>query len=270
MTEYLLPPERPARLAGDELTDARLIALFRGSYAASQGRQWAQAHILWWALNFLHRNEITLDLDALDSHELTRQAVSQGLPRGHTPVRTVGLTEGNFGLWWRLLKEFALAVYRGGPLPDLALVEHVAYQLGLRLWMSSSTYEELAGIGRALGVIHEHHQAGTAPDDFMIQCLLPSLLQVETYWLNIPEGRPSARRTHLVFPQRHAHARAKWDKGLRLTVLDHMYLRAWDLATHFAASPASATYPHLSRIADLAAELERVRPPARLLVGGAS
>lgn len=270
MTEYMLPPERPARLAGDELTDARLISLFRASYASAQGRQWLQANILWWALKYMRHNGIGLDLDALDSPVLTRRIISLGLPRGHAHVHPPWQTAANFGLWWRLLRELARTVYQGEPLPDLARVEHIAWRLGLRPWVSSATPEEMAGIGRALDAIAEHHQAEAPLDDFMVRRLLPGLLLTELHWLHAPGGRPGNRRAHLVFAQRYDHALTKWGQGLRLTALDHMYLRAGEITDHLTTTPASVRYPHLGRIADLAAELECVRPPAALGVGGAS
>lgn len=260
-----LPPDRPARLAGNELTADRLVTLFLGSYSGAQGRQWLQAQILWWTLQYLRRNDIQLDWDTLDSPTLVRKVIGLSLPSGHATVTPAGQTALNLALWWRLLRELARTVYCDEPLPDVARVEHVAWRLGLRPWMSSSTYEEMAGIARALESIDEHHHAQADLDDFLVRVLLPGLLLAELHWLHAPQGRPDAKQ-RLVLPKRYAGALAKWTQGKRLTVLDHMYLRAGDIAAHVAAAPQSATYPHLRRISELASELEHAQLPRPLVV----
>lgn len=256
-----LPPDRPGPPGDDELAAARVVTLFRGSYASAQGRQWLQVQIIWWTLQYLRRNDIKPDWDTLDSPTLVRKVIGLPLPPGHATVHPSGQTALNLALWWRLLRELARTVYCDEPLPDVARVEHIAWRLGLRPWMSSATYEEMAGISRALESIDEHHQSQASLDDFLVRVLLPSLFLVELHWVHAPNGRPGAKQTRLVLPERHEHAVAKWTKGTRLTVLDRMYMRAGDVAAHVTASPQSAKYPHLRRIRELATELEAARRP---------
>ncbi|WP_063813651.1 CBU_0592 family membrane protein [Nocardia anaemiae] len=266
------PPIRAAVLRGDELCKPeRLIHLFRNSYAGSQGRQWLQAHILWWTLAFLRDNGVRADIDLLTSPELSRRIVAMALPPGHPQVHPVGQPEMNFGLWWSILADIARVVYRprwrrvlfgrGPALPDLAELERRTWQLGLRPWMSSTGFEELAGIARALSIIGECE--GVRPvgaDKVMTQVLLPELLVAELHWLRAPGGRLRTRnrpRVDVVLLRRYSTARVRWADGRYLNPLDHMYLRAGDLLDHHAQLPQEPPNPALRHVLDMYREICR-------------
>ena len=267
-----LPPVRAADLRGDELCKPeRLIHLFRDSYAGSQGRQWLQPHILWWTLVFLRDNGVRADIDLLTSPELCRRVAAMALPPGHPAVHPAGQLEMNFGLWWSILADIARVVYRprwrrllfgrGIALPDLAELERRAWRLGLRPWMSSTGFEELAGIARALSVIGECE--GVRPvgaDEVMTQVLLPELLVAELHWLRAPGGRPRTRdgsRVDVVLLRRYSRARVRWVDGRYLNQLDHMYLRAGDVLDYYAHLSEVPPNPALGHVMDMYSEICR-------------
>lgn len=264
-----VPPRRTAHLAGDELaTPGRLIHLFRDSYAGAQGRQWLQPHVLWWILVFLRSNGIRVDWSTLTSPALAQTVTTLALPPRHTEVQPTDQKSMNFGLWWPILTELARIVYRpwwlrllpltSGRLPSARQVEVRAERLGLRPWMSSSTFEEMSGIGRSLSFLREHDRLGVVDgDEFMMRVLLPELLIVELQWIHAPGGRPRTTdcTVEVVLLERYDRAKAKWTKGDYLTPLEHMYLRAGDILHHLAALPKKSTDPLARRIMGLYDEL---------------
>lgn len=261
----MVPPMRAARFVGDELSNAgRLIRLFRDSYAGAQGRQWLQPHILWWILKVLHRNNIRPDWHVLDESSLAQSITTLGLPAGHADVHPSGQAGMNFGFWWPVVAELAAAEYRAPRrprLPDPTQVHDRAWRLGLRPWMSSATVEEMAGIDRALAVIHEHDRHGRLdPDEVMVRFLLPELLIAELHWLHDAGGRPRRGNTQpveVVLLSQYEAAASKWDRQHYLTPLEYLYLRAGDLLVHLSAQPEESLAPVLRPILRLYRELQQ-------------
>lgn len=263
-----LPPSRAVDLAGDELsTDGRLIRLFRDSYAASQGRQWMQPHIVWWLLKFLRHNGVAVDWDVVTSPALATTVSTMRLPAGHAVVDPAGQASMNFGLWWSIVGELAELTFRpwavrlrpGRALPGIADIRERAFALGLRPWMSSATVEEVAAIDWGLRRIEATDRWGLlGADEFMVRVLLPELLLTELHWLHARQGRPShvADRSHdVVLTRRHQRAYQMFGVARYLTPLDHLYLRAGDIATHLSAQRLSDVHPRLRPIVDLHHEL---------------
>ncbi|MFE9575172.1 hypothetical protein ACFYO1_02205 [Nocardia sp. NPDC006044] len=242
-----MPAARAPRLRGTELADPQqLIRLFRATYGAAQGRQWLQAHIFWWSLTFLRDNGISLDLETLSDPVLGQKVVAMALPRGHAGVEPKGQAEMNFGLWWAIFIDVAQTVFRqrrrmlpdpGPALPDATSLRLRATNLGLHQWMSSATFEELAGITAALEMIGDRERRGRpTADEIMTEVLLPELLLTEMHWLHAPNGRtnsPGNPRADIVFLRRYARARARWADERQLNPVDQMYLRAGDILDHF-------------------------------------
>ncbi|WP_433520589.1 hypothetical protein ACQPZ2_24485 [Nocardia pseudovaccinii] len=249
---------------GDELSKPhRLVHLFRDSYAGSQGRQWLQPHVMWWMFTFLREEGVQADLDLFTTPEIVGRAATMALPPGHLRVEPANHTELNFRLWWSIMTDIAHVVYvpESGCnlLPDAAELEHRAHRFGLRPWMSSSTFEELSGISRALTIIstHEHAQlAGT--DEIMLHVLLPELLVAEMHWLYATSGRPRTDgrpARDVVLLRRCAQARARSAVGRYLDPLDQLYLHADELLEQLTHRPE----PNLAtrEIMSLYAELRR-------------
>ncbi|MBB5913382.1 hypothetical protein BJY24_002249 [Nocardia transvalensis] len=194
-------------------------------------------------LTFLRDNGVRADLRMLDTPELAGRAATMALPPSHQPVAPTGHAELNFRLWWSILGDIARAVHgprwsrllvgSGAGLPDAAELERRAYQLGLRPWMSSATFEELVGIARSLAIVGEHRGPRRVDaEEIMLRVLLPELLTAEMYWLHTPQGRQrrgNYRPTEVVLLQRCAQARLRSADGRYLDPLDQMYLRAGDL-----------------------------------------
>lgn len=265
----MLPPPRAARFQSDELSsDRRLTRLFRDSYAAAQGRQWLQPHVVWWILKVLRHNGISPDWRVLDARQLTRSIVALGLPSGHAEVHPRGQTAMNFGFWWPVVGELARHVYRPWRrrvLPDETQLHDRAWRLGLRPWMSSASVEEMSGIVRALTVIREHDRRGRLdPDELMVRFLLPELLIADLHWLHAPSGRPrtgNRQQVEVVLLSRYDAALSKWKQGRYVTPLEHMYLRAGDILMHLSSLPDSELAPIFMPIMHLYREL-RVRHTA--------
>ncbi|MFI9508623.1 hypothetical protein [Nocardia sp. NPDC052566] len=265
-----LPEARAARLIGDELSNPdRLIHLFRDSYVGAQGRQWVQGHILWWVLTFLRDNGVRVDFGVLTSAALRRKVVRMPLPPGHSAIHPAGHTDMNFGLWWSLFVDIARVVYRpwwcrlipglGPRLPGLAELERRASVLGLRSWMSSTSYEEISGISRSLAVIRAHERRRTHADDVMMVVLVRELLLVEMHWLHAPDGRPRAgdrSRVDVALLRRYAVADIRWGDRY-LSPLDHMYLRAGDILGHLALRRDSVLDPALRPVLELYERVKR-------------
>lgn len=247
------PSDRAVRLAGTELSSTHhLIRFFRDSYAASQGRQWLQPHILWWSLTFLRDNGVRLDLDAVSATPLRMKAARMPLPAGHGKVHPAGQIEANFTFWWSILIDIARRVYRpwwrraglnvAHPLPDFAELRRRASELHLHPWMSSATVEELAGIAHALNVIAARTRlSNPTPDAIMTDILLPELLIADLHWLHTPGGRPRPAGTppiDIVVLRRYEEAESRWNSDRYLSALGHMYLRAGDILEYFSRLPA--------------------------------
>jgi hypothetical protein len=274
------PRHQPRRLAepgtvgptGDELAESsRLVRLFRDTYTASQGRQWVQAHVLWWIVLFLRGHGVRPAWDTVSAPHLAHTITTLPLPPGHQPVHPPDQVALNFRLWWPLLVDLIHAAYpRRGPrwrhtggrtLPDVDQLEDRAHRLGLRPWMSSGTTEELAGIGHALAVIDQEIRCGrTDAHDFMIRILLPALLIVELRWLHTPGGRPrdGTRPTvDIMLLRQCEHARRKRAEGRSLTPLNHLYLHAGDILNHLPSVPDDSADPRLRRVVELYRELQK-------------
>ncbi|GAB2687320.1 hypothetical protein [Nocardia thraciensis] len=270
-----LPPRRAVTVRGDELSRPdRLIHLFRDSYAGSQGRQWLQPYVLWWMLTFLRDNGVRVDLGMLTAPDLAERAAVMALPPGHQQVAPAGHVELNFQLWWSILGDIARVVYdprrpsarRDVVLPTATELEQRANHLGLRPWMSSSTFEELAGIARALAIVAEHERrpAVVDADEIMLRVLLPGLLVAEMHWLHTPRGRPNHGHhppADVVLLRRCAQARVRWTDGRYLDALDQLYLRAGDLLDHLTNTPEHQQDSATRTIAYLYRELLRAESP---------
>lgn len=248
-------PQPKASLIGDELSaPGRLIQLFRDSYAASRGRQWLQPMIMWWTLCFLRNSSIPVDWHVLTSPALAQRVTELALPPGHIAVHPTDQVTMNFGLWWDLMIDLTRLAYqprqsrwrrRAHRLPGNEPLEERARRLGLRPWMSSATYEEIAGIARALDHVQNVAHLRQPEGQFMIQTLLPGLLTVDIVWLNRnPPASP-------VLEARHRRATDKWATGRHLTPLDHMYLRAGDLLAHVSGLPDESLTPATQAIVEL-------------------
>lgn len=270
-----LPP-RPVRFQGDELAvPGRLLLLFRDSYAAAQGRQWLQPHLLWWVLSLLRDHDVRIDWSVLRSPELARTACSLAVPHGHVTVSPPEQTAMNFRLWWRLLIDIATHVNRSKvalrcSLPTSRAVAERAYRLGLRPWMSSAAPEEMAGIAAALAEIRRYDRPRSrAPvDAVMADVVLPNLLIAEAHWLRTPGGRPSAglRELHgrpgreLVLMRQYRAAVDKACADRYLTPFDHLYLRAGDLAHAVSTAPVDDLTPPLRRTAETMSAIRSFTP----------
>lgn len=267
-----VPEARTVHVASDELGSTyRLIRFFRDSYTGSQGRQWLQPHIMWWSLTFLRDNGVHLDLATLTAPELRAKVTEMPLSAGHLEVLPVEQVELNFRLWWSILIDIARAVYRprwhrvlfrpATRLPNFADLQRRAAQLGLHPWMSSATYEELAGIAHSLAVIDRHIRLRRAgPDDIMTDVLLPELLLAEMHWLHAPGGRastPNRPRVDIVLLRRHAAAETRWINDRHLGPLSHMYLRAGDILGHLATLPDETRNSAVRSIMSMYEELRR-------------
>ncbi|WP_280454335.1 CBU_0592 family membrane protein [Nocardia brasiliensis] len=265
-----LPVSRTIGLSGDELsTELRIIRLFRNSYAGAQGRQWLQPHVLWWILAFLRDNGIRIDFETLTTTGLRVKTTTMPLPAGHSEVHPGDQAELNFALWWSLFIDIAKVVYRprrhrilpggGNGLPTLAELHERAWQLGLRPWMSSATFEELAGIAQALETIDRHERIRPAdPDRIMTGVLLPELLLAELHWLHTPGGRTrsaSKPRIDVALLRRHSKAQLRWNDERYLEPLDHMYLRAGDILDHLVRQPERSRTPALDSLLGMYEEL---------------
>ncbi|MBF6171949.1 hypothetical protein [Nocardia blacklockiae] len=264
--------ESSAAVRTDELSRPdRLIHFFRDTYAGSQGRQWLQPHVMWWMLAFLRDNDVRVDLDSLAAPDLADRAAAMALPRSHQEVTPSGHVEMNFRLWWSILGDIARVVYAprwrrlletgGARLVDAGQLEKRALGLGLQPWMTSATFEELAGIARSLAVIAEHERLRLVPaDEIMVRVLLPELLLAEMHWLHIPPGRPPRHdrpAPDIVLLRRCALARARWSDGRYLDPLDQLYLRAGDLLERLTGLPDHAHDDASRRIVTLYTELLR-------------
>ncbi|WP_433520613.1 CBU_0592 family membrane protein [Nocardia pseudovaccinii] len=264
------PPEpRDVRMRGDELTRPdRIIHMFRDSYACSQGRQWLQPHVLWWMFTYLRDNRIRIDLAVLTAPELTRRAAEMALPTDHQqPVAHTNHANMNLRLWWSIMADIARLVsvprwrrlLDGTALPDVRELEQRADALGLRLWMSSTTVEELAGIAQSLAVVAEHERAGSVTaDEIMARVLLPELLLAEMYWLHTLHGQPSSgnRPTReIMLLHRCAEARIRWADGHYLDPLDQLYLCAGELLDRLTQLPDNEQDATTRRITSLYTQL---------------
>lgn len=271
----LVPELAAVGLTGDELAEpGRLVRLFRDSYTASQGRQWVQAHVLWWIALFLRSHGIRPDWDTLTAAHLADTIATLPLPPGHQPVHPPDQVRMNFQLWWPLMAELLHAAYPsrwpGWRHPVGLSPHHVddledrAERVGLRPWMSSATTEELAGIGHAFAVLDcEFRHGQTDADDFMLRVLLPELLIVELRWLHTPGGRSRAgtRPTaDIVLLRQYEHARTKRAQGRQLTPLNHLYLHAGDILDHLPSAPDDANDPHERRVVELYREMQSALP----------
>jgi len=267
-----LPPPRPLRVAGDELgSAARLIHLFRDSYAAAQGRQWLQAYVLAWVVKHLRAHNLQADHKVLASAALAERVARLGLPPGHPDVRPRGQATMNFDLWWSLFIDLVRMNHRPGPalpawprrrfLPDAAELEDRVWQIGLRPWMSSSNWEEVSGILRALEFFRAHDPAGRmGPDEVMVRVTLPGMLIAELHWLRKDEqGRPRKRGDpfEVIFMTRCRRASTAWSAGQYLTPLDAAYLRAGDIIDGLLASADRLQHPLLRRIHYLYEEMRQ-------------
>jgi hypothetical protein len=267
---------------GDELAESsRLVRLFRDTYTASQGRQWVQAHVLWWIVLFLRGHGVRPAWDTVSAPQLAHTITTLPLPPGHQPVLPPDQVALNFRLWWPLLVELIHAAYPrrglrwrhagGRTLPDVDQLEDRAGRLGLRPWMSSGTREELAGIGHALAVIEREIRCGrTDADDFMIRVLLPELLIVELRWLHTPGGRPrdgTRPRIDIMLLRHYEQARSKRAEGRSLTPLNHLYLHAGDILKQLPSAPEDSADPHLRRVVELYRELQQALPAPELVKG---
>lgn len=269
-SQFRVPLPRTAQLAGDELSaPSRLIHLVRDSYAAAQGRQWLQPHVLWWTFTFLREHGVVPDWNTLASPELARTVTALGLPPGHTTVEPAAQTAMNFGLWWSLFTDLTELAYRpwglrcwprrGQRLPDAAGLQQRAAHLGLKPWMSSATVEEISAIACALADIHDRDRRRPDSDEFMVRVLLPELLLAELYWLHVPSGRPrtgTRAQVEVVLLRRYDTAVTKWSQRRYLTALDHMYLRAGDILHHLSSQPNQSVDPQLRPILDLYTQLQ--------------
>ncbi len=259
---------RPVR--GDELNRPdRLIHFFRDTYAGSQGRQWLQPHVMWWMLAFLRDHGVRPDLDLLAAPDLVDRTAVMGLPRSHQKVTPPNHVELNFRLWWSILIDIATVVDTSRwrrllgavKLPGAAQLEIRAQRLGLRPWMTSTTFEELAGIATSLAVIAAHERRRPVrSDEIMLRVLLPGLLLAEMHWLHIPPGRsPRHDRSSpdIVLLRRCALAHARWSDGRYLDPLDQMYLCAGDLLDRLTLLPDNEHDDETRRIVSLYTELLR-------------
>lgn len=253
--ELSMRPSRSVTLIGDELSNPqRLIRLLRNSYATSQGRQWLQPHVIWWALTFLRDNGVRADFDVLTDPELRRKIIEMPLPVGHGAVEPAGHAQQNFDLWWSILIDIARTVYtprwrrllsgRRRSLPNYAELRNRTTSLGIHPWMSSATYEEVSAIAQSLAVIDEYTRRGGADSDqVMSEVLLPELLLAEIHWLKAPSGRPGgtdAAGADIVLLRRYATVVNRWSDDRYLDPYDHMYLRAGDVLESLPAECPSS------------------------------
>jgi hypothetical protein len=126
-------------------------------------------------------------------------------------------------------------------------------------WMSSSNWEELSGIVRALEFFRTYDRAGRMdPDEVMVRVTLPGMLVTELHWLlKDDQGRPRKRgdRFEVIFMARCRRARTAWLEGQYLTPLDAAYLRASDIIDGLLALPERPEDSLLRPILDLYDEL---------------
>ena len=207
--------ELPENLKDNELfqSSSWIIAkeVLRDSFVISSGRQYAQLCDMTIAAALIDEQGIPFDRTIFNEPDAIEAIQKWKLPPSHTgkPTHTPGLVEGGHEFWWRMLGDAFAWRFEGSELlPDEQAIAERFRACGIpRYQTSSSTYEELASLDRAMEDVRE---ARFETSDQLAMRSLKWHLKVAFHWLS--HKRPRTDR-------RDAAHEERWRSGM-LAALD--------------------------------------------------